>query len=455
MPAGRPGSGALEILATAWDKGSWDGEFRFAEPGTGKAIPIRWNLFVLKDPEAGQPFSLAAVCRDLTQIKATEEHLRQTQKMEAVGKLAGGIAHDFNNLLTAINGYSDLAMSRVEPGELHEFLQEIRKSGERAAVLTRQLLAYSRKQLLTPKLIGLNSILHNLESMLKRLIGEDINLRTRLAADLGQVKVDPGQVEQILLNLVFNARDAMPEGGVLEIGTENIYLDDSSDAMHMNARPGAYAMLEVRDSGVGMDEGILSQIFEPFFTTKEIGKGTGLGLSSVYGIVKQSGGNISVWSRPGEGAAFRIYFPIVEEESKTQATLPVSVPPETKRRRERILLVEDEVPVRQFIRTVLTGQGYEVVEAENGRRALDLTGDSASTFELLLTDVVMPEMSGTRLAQVFQGRYPEAKILFMSGYADEHLSQSGREVERDRFLQKPFTADQLLGKLIEVLEGKS
>ena len=387
---------ALGILDAAWVTGSWDGEFRFVQTGTGKAIPIQWNVFVLRDPDSGQPFSLASVGRDLTQIKSTEERLRQTQKMEAVGKLAGGIAHDFNNLLTSINGYADLAMAKVDSGELHDFLHEIRKSGERAATLTRQLLAYSRKQVLTPKSLVLNSIVQNMESMVSRLIGEDIALQARLAPDLGKVKVDPGQVEQILLNLIFNARDAMPNGGTLEIKTETVFLDDSYVATQLDARPGSYALLEVRDSGIGMDKETLEQIFEPFFTTKSIGKGTGLGLSSVYGIVKQSGGNISVWSEPGKGAAFRIYFPIIVEDRGPLAG--TSRPPrsEAEKGHGRVLLVEDEAPVRQFIRTVLAKQGYDVVEAKNGEEALELSGNPGLEIALLLTDVVMPGMSGVR-----------------------------------------------------------
>jgi len=456
---------ARRILADALSQGSWEGEFRLrvsvpggvpalgGGPAPEAAMPVWWNLFVLKDHETGRPFALASVIRDLTQLKETEEHLRQTQKMEAVGKLAGGIAHDFNNLLTAINGYAELALGQLADPDLREYLQEIRKSGERAATLTRQLLAYSRKQILIPKSISLNTIVADMEQMLRRFIGEDIELITRLDPALGVTRADPGQVEQIILNLVFNARDAMPNGGKLVLETGNVVLGENHTTNLLEAKPGPYARLSVRDSGTGMTEAIQARIFEPFFTTKEVSKGTGLGLSSVYGIVKQSGGSISVQSAPGSGSVFSVYLPIVAaNEILPSGPITPSFPGFPKGK-ERILLVEDEDSVRNFVRKLLEMQGYQVLESRNGVEALELARTRKEPILLLLTDIIMPRMSGPKLAEAFRPVHPEAKVLFMSGYTDG-LQATGELSGGDAdFLKKPFSATQLFAKIHDVLDS--
>ena len=382
------------------------------------------------------------------------EQLRQAQKMEAVGRLAGGIAHDFNNLLTAITGYSDLTLRRLQPDTpLRRNVEEIKKAGDRAASLTRQLLAFSRKQVLQPKVLNLNVVVSDMEKMLQRLIGEHIELRTVLASDIGSVKADPGQIEQVIMNLAVNARDAMPHGGNLIIETENIYLNEGYATRHIAVKPGAYVMLAVSDTGEGMSEETQSRIFEPFFTTKEVGKGTGLGLSTVYGIVKQSGGNIWVYSEVGEGTAFKIYLPRVDEAA--QEYKPSHEVEESLDGTEIILLAEDDERVRGLVRAVLEGYGYQVLEAEDGSAALSVSERHEGLIHLLLTDVVMPKMSGRELADQLAESRPEMKVLYMSGYTDESIVHHGVLDANTPFIQKPFEPEALARKVRELLDEEA
>lgn len=393
------------------------------------------------------------LANDVTERKALEDQLRQSQKMEAIGLLAGGIAHDFNNLLTAINGYSELSLRLLgeKDTRLRSNLSEIHRAGNRAASLTRQLLAFGRKQLLDVRSVDLNEIVDDLGKMLRRLIGEHIELKAVLQRDLHRIKADPGQVEQVILNLVLNARDAMPSGGTLLIETQNVTLDDEYASTHVAVRPGRYVLLAVTDTGVGMTEEVKERIFEPFFSTKEQGKGTGLGLSTTYGIVKQSGGNVWVYSEPGKGSTFKIYLP-AEELTDEESHLLKAISDETAGT-ESILLVEDEKIVRDLAQQVLESAGYRVFAARDTRHALLKIGDPAYQFDLLLTDMVMPDMSGADLAAEVRRRRADAKILFMSGYTDSAVFENGHIESGSSFLQKPFSASGLLRKVREVLDS--
>jgi len=384
-------------------------------------------------------------------LKETEEHLRQSQKLEGVGQLAGGIAHDFNNLLTVIIGFCSLAMrdlNREDP--LLANLEEIKKAGDRATSLTRQLLAFSRKQVLQPKILNLDSVVIDMEKMLQRVIGENIDLRAALEPKLGNVNADPGQIEQIILNLVVNARDSMPDGGKLTIETDNVYLDEEYVKDHVGAQVGPHVMLAVTDTGHGMDQKTLARIFEPFFTTKEMGKGTGLGLSTVYGIVKQSGGNIWVYSEIGRGTTFKIYLPRiddgVEEYRRSIEDAQVTTGTET------ILLVEDEAMLRKLAGQTLKGHGYEIVEASNGGEAIALSAQHKGAIHLLLTDVIMPGMNGRELATRMLQTRPSLRVLFMSGYTDDAIVHQGVLDESANFIQKPFMPDGLARRVREVLD---
>jgi PAS domain S-box-containing protein len=386
-------------------------------------------------------------CIDISGLKDTEEQLRQAQKMEAMGRLAGGIAHDFNNLLTAINGYSEMALGMVqEDTNLSDYLGEIKRSGERAASLTQQLLAYSRKQILAPIVFDLNETVKDMDRMLRRLIGEHIRMESALEPDLGLVRADPGQIQQIILNLVLNARDAMPEGGRLDFETSNVILDKNQGT---SARK-PHVMLAVRDTGSGMTPDVKSRIFEPFFTTKDLGKGTGLGLSSVYGIIKQSGGIVDVESEVGRGSVFRIYLPIVEAAKDPGATSP-ALPARGGKGMETILLVEDEETVRKFILRTLASQGYSVLEAKDGAAATRIA-EKHKNIDLLLTDVVMPNVNGALLAKRIKAMHPDIRILFMSGYTDNIFLPGGVIDPGSKFLQKPFGQADLQLKIKELLE---
>lgn len=387
-------------------------------------------------------------------LHLTEEQLRQSQKLEAVGQLAGGIAHDFNNLLTVITGYSDLLLRGLKAEDpVRLKVEEIKKAGERAASLTRQLLAFSRKQVLQPKLLKLNAIVSDVERLLRRLIGEDIDLLTIPEPLLGQIKADPGQIEQIIVNLAVNARDAMPQGGKLTIETSNVYLDNEYARNHSTIRPGNYVMLAITDTGTGMDSLTQARMFEPFFTTKTQGKGTGLGLSTVYGIVKQSEGNIWVYSELGKGTTFKVYLPRVDEVALIRAAQETFS--ELQPGRETVLLTEDEEPVRRLTRTILEMNGYQVLEAASGDEALLIYKQHGGRIDLIITDVVMPKMGGRELAQSLVALSPGVKVLYLSGYTDDAIVRHGLLDQKMAFLQKPFTPDSLLRKMREVLDANS
>jgi CheY-like chemotaxis protein len=374
--------------------------------------------------------------------------------MEAVGLLAAGIAHDFNNLLTAINGFAELMQRQISPNHPHQrYIGNILQSGHRAADLVRQLLAFSRKQIIKPKVLNLNTSVANMEKMLRRIIGEDIELSTDLAPELWPVKVDPAQIEQIIVNLAVNARDVMPEGGRLLIETANVALNNDYAARHFDLDPGEHVLLKVTDTGWGMTKETKSHIFEPFFTTKEMGKGTGLGLATVFGIVKQSGGDIQVDSAPGQGTTFRVYLPRVsevaavsEESNEDDVVLPKGT--------ETILLVEDEEAVRKLATNLLHQQGYTVLEASNGQEALQLIDefDPRPEIQLLITDVVMPKMGGKVLAEQLAAIYPQLKVLFVSGYTDHTLARQAVLHRETLFLQKPFSPITLAHKIREMLD---
>jgi signal transduction histidine kinase/ActR/RegA family two-component response regulator len=385
-------------------------------------------------------------------LRKSEEQLRQSQKLEAVGRLAGGIAHDFNNLLSVILSYSDMLSYELKPNE-HALadLEEIKKAGRRAADLTRQMLAFSRQQVLDLRILDLNEIVRSVNKMLTRILGEDIELKVLLAPRLAKVKADPGQVEQVLMNLVVNARDAMPAGGDLTIETANVELDAAYARDHVGVTRGPYVMLAVSDNGIGMDKAIQSRVFEPFFTTKELGKGTGLGLSTVFGIVKQSGGTIWLYSEPGIGTTFKIYLP--RAEGKVDWTPSLGPPTMTIRGTETILLVEDEDQVRKVASGILQKAGYHVLEARSPGEALLVSEQHPVKIHLLLTDVVLPKMNGRQLAERIGALRPKMKIIFMSGYTDNVIIQHGVLDSGVSFLQKPFTPDSLSSKVRQVLDG--
>ena len=397
-------------------------------------------------------------CEDITELKRAEEEkavlqeqLRQSQKVEAVGCLAGGIAHDFNNLLTVIKGYSQLSRIELKEGDpLRGNIDEIQNATDRAASLTRQLLAFSRRQVMEMKVLDLNALLRDLEKMLRRVIGEDIEMVIQLAEDLGRVRADVGQIEQVIMNLAVNAKDAMPSGGKLTIETANVELDESYARSHVDAKHGHYVMFSVSDTGVGMSPEVRERIFEPFFTTKEKGKGTGLGLSTTYGIVKQSEGHIWVYSVQGKGTAFKIYLPRVNEplEDIRKEVLKEELP----RGNETILIVEDEEEVRKLAGEILERQGYRILETPNGNDALLACERRKSPIHLMLADIIMPGMSGSELAKLLKPLYPEIKILYMSGYTDNAIVRHGVLEKGVNYIQKPFTLEGLARKVREVLD---
>jgi len=394
---------------------------------------------------------MQGVLYDITDQKRLEDQLRQAQKMEAVGRLAGGVAHDFNNLLMVIQGHTSLLGERLPEGSAERrSVEQIHKSSERAAALTRQLLAFSRMQVMQPRVMDLNSTVADMGKMLRRVIGEHIELILRYDTNLGRVKADPGQIEQVLLNLVVNARDAMPNGGKLVVETCNLALDDAGAHRLSPLRAGSYVVLSVTDTGIGMKSEIQSHIFEPFFTTKEQGKGTGLGLATVYGIVQQSGGHITVYSQPGQGATFRLYFPRVEEPADQGSG--VRPRPAIPKGSETVLLVEDEKEVRELARAALRRGGYSVLESEDGELAMRLAEEYSGTIHLLVTDVVMPHMGGPELAAVLQRARPGIKVLYMSGYSEFISSAQGGLGPFTYFLQKPFSLESLGRKVREVLD---
>ncbi len=430
----------------------------------------RW-LHTKKIPildDDGNPKWLLGISEDITERKAMMDRvrdlnaeletrvaertaeLRQSQKMDAVGRLAGGIAHDFNNLLSVILSYGELMAAEIpETDELYTELAEIRRAAQRAADLTRQLLAFSRQQVLAPKVTDLNQILVGMDGMLARLIGEHIEVRTIPTADISMILVDPNQIEQIIMNLVVNARDAMPKGGALVLETANVEFDQAYADTHEGVSPGQHVMIAVTDTGEGMDNATRARIFEPFFTTKETGKGTGLGLSTVFGIVKQSGGHIFVYSEIGKGTTFKIYFPRAQHVPKRSGSIAVSTPPHGS---ETILLVEDEAHVRELARTVLERQGYNVLAADGPTEALEIVARTP-TIDLMLTDVVMPKMNGRELADKLRPIRPKMRVLYMSGYTDDAIFHFDVLAVGVAFIQKPITPNALARKVREVLDA--
>ena len=420
---------------------------------SGRVIWIQLDVAVVRGA-AGEPLYFIGQIQDITNRRQLEEQFRQSQKMEAVGRLAGGVAHDFNNVLTVISGYSELALQRVGEGstgsehdEVREDLEGIKRAAARATSLTQQLLAFSRQQVLRPGIVDLNTIVAEIEKMLDRLIGEDIALVVTLDQTVGPVLADAGQLEQVILNLAVNARDAMPTGGTLTLETRAAALETALDGANGRIEPGRYVRLVVTDSGIGMDPATRDRIFEPFFTTKELGKGTGLGLSTVYGILEQSGGQIVVRTAPGEGTSFELYLP---ESARVDLDEPPWADSGAGGGSETILLVEDEDSVRGVARRMLERSGYRVLVAANGGDALKVCEAHDQEIDLMVTDVVMPHMRGVELAQRAERVRPGLRVLFMSGYTDNAIDPS---IDRSvSFLQKPFTFVELLGAVRAALE---
>jgi PAS domain S-box-containing protein len=424
----------------------------------GRVVWTQHRLVPIRDAQ-GRMVAIEGIARDITaqvrereQLRHVEQQLTLSNRLESVGRLAGGVAHDFNNILTTILGYAELLLDRIQEADpSHRLIREIHKAGQRATALTQQLLAFSRRQLLQPRVLDLNAEIRELRGMLERVLGEDVEIVVALDPDPGRIRADPTQIEQVLLNLVVNARDAMPQGGKLTIETAGVVLDEDYARRHVAVRPGPYVRVTVSDTGIGMDREVQSHIFEPFFTTKEKGKGTGLGLSTVYGVVKQSGGNIWVYSEPGQGTTFKLYLPRVDKTGEPipaeAATLPVRGGHET------ILLVEDESGVRDLATEILAGIGYRVLTARDGQHALEVAAAHAEPIHLLVTDVVMPRVGGRALADRLRPMRPDTRILFMSGYTEDAIIQHGLLVSGIAFLEKPFTPARLAGKVREVLDG--
>ncbi|MEI6042911.1 MAG: response regulator [Chloroflexota bacterium] len=425
----------------------------------GLVTPIEDSLASLKDSQ-GNINGVVLVFRDITPrkqaeeaLRKSEEQLRQAQKMDAVGRLAGGVVHDFNNLLTSILDYSNKLSNKLSEGDpLRQEVEQLQKASQRASTLTQQLMAFSLKQTLQPKVLDLNTIVTEMDGILRRVMGDDIELTTTLGSRLGRVKVDPNQFQQVILNLALNARDAMSNGGKFTLETANIKLDEDSGIQHIRVVPGQYAMLTISDTGVGMDLETRSHLFEPFFTTKEPGRGTGLGLSTAYGIVRQSGGHIWVYSEPGLGTIFKIYLPITSDPDEPAVLKPTSS--RLSRGCETVLVVEDEDGIRSLVRKLLQKSGYFVLEASHGIEALQVSEQYEDTIHLLLTDVVMPLMSGRELAERLALVRPNMKILYMSGYTREAIDHHGLLDPGLAFLQKPFTLSVLSQKIREVLEAE-
>lgn len=409
--------------------------------------------YVLKDRLNSLPVRVRRALREAEERherEALEQQLRQAQKVEVIGQLAGGVAHDFNNVLTVIGGFAELISETIPLADPRRAdFDEIKSATRRGADLTRQLLAFARRQVLAPRVIDLNAVVAAVHKMLQRLIGEDVDFVTVLSPDLGRVKADAGQIEQVLMNLVVNARDAMPDGGRLTVETQNVELDAVYARTHIDVQPGQYAMLAISDTGTGMSQEVLNHIFEPFFTTKEPGYGTGLGLATVYGIVKQSGGHIGVYSEVGRGTTFRIYLPRVDQP------LDVVTPPQPRASligTETIMLVEDEGPVRALARRVLEGHGYRVLEAPDGLKAIELARQHNGPIHLLVTDVVMPHMSGREVANQIASVVPGIKTLYLSGYTANAIAHRGVIDLKTPFLEKPFTPASLVSKVRDVLD---
>jgi len=431
-------------------EGNWVGEAQIRHMTRKPPVTVSMNVFGVNHPDSGELMSFAAVIRDISERRSLEEQLRQSQKLESIGQLAGGVAHDFNNLLVIISGYSAMLLDELRPDDrMRDRLEEIARAGDRAAALTRQLLVFSRRGQVEQKNIALNEVVKNLQKMLRRLIGEDIEMVISLGESAGVLRADPGQMEQIIINLAVNARDAMPHGGKLLIETGRLVADEEFARSHLSVSPGSYVVLSVADTGCGMSEEVKSRIFEPFFTTKGEGKGTGLGLSTVYGIVKRSGGSIWVYSEPGQGSTFKVLFPAMEGVSPDTASSTASgelVGTET------ILVAEDEDAVRQYVGELLMRRGFKVLKAANGRDALAIARAYPGRIDLLLTDAVMPHLSGLALAEQFAKLNAGVPVLFMSGYSDRQLQPTGLE---SSLIQKPFTPIALITAVRGLLDRKA
>jgi PAS domain S-box-containing protein len=453
------GDKPTRLLAQAAEHGSVEDEgWRLRKDGS--KFWARAAIAAIYD-EAGRLIGFSQLTRDLTVQKQAETdktlleaQLRQAQKMEAVGRLAGGVAHDFNNLLTVITGFSEILQMSIKPEDpLQQAVQEIVKAAGRAANLTQQLLAFSRKQMIQPTLLSLNDVVAQIERLLHKLIGEDIRLEPVFADDLAPVKADRGQMDQVIMNLAVNARDAMPKGGRLLLRTDNVVITPENGEPTGIVKPGRYACLEVRDTGCGMDEETKARVFEPFFTTKESGKGTGLGLSTVYGIVKQSGGFVTVESELGKGASFRVYFPAVQTEApaEPQADGTHLIKAPCKEKEATILLVEDEAGIRRLFQELLASYGYKVLTAQDGEAGVTVGSSYSGPIDLLVTDVVMPNLSGVEMAQRLLIKYPQLKVLYMSGYTDESIVQHGVLEPGIAFLSKPFKPQVLVDRVQQIL----
>ena len=429
----------------------WQGRLQSQRPDGGPCT-LEITVSPVRDDSA-RSFDLVIVARDITRQLELEEQLLSAQKLEAIGRLAGGVAHDFNNLLTVILSCADLALEELSPQHgVWKEVKEIQKAGQRAAALTRQLLAFSRKQVLEPRILDVNKVVADMEDMLRRLIGEPIDLELCCRAEVGRVTADPSQLQQVVMNLAVNARDAMPNGGKLTIQTSDVEIDEDYVDKHVEMSKGHYVMLAVSDTGCGLDASTRARLFEPFFTTKEKGRGTGLGLSTVYGIVKQSGGNVLVYSEPEHGTTFKIYLPR-SNAAVDEPTAGVSPPrARVSTGNETVLLVEDEELVRQLAGRVLRTAGYRVLIAGDGQAALALAEQTPETIDLLLTDVVLPQLSGRQLAERLLLLRPQLRVLFMSGYTDEAIAHHGVLIPGTRFIGKPFSIAGLTCKVREALD---
>jgi PAS domain S-box-containing protein len=437
-----------EGISTAVRTGAWSGETELAS-ADGRIMNVSQIILAHKGPDGALSY-VSTIARDITERKRLERQFLQAQKMEVVGHLAGGVAHDFNNLLTVIIGFGELSRDELpETSPVRRDIDEVLRAAHSASALTRRLLAFSRRQMIQPQILDLDATVQGMKTMLRRLIGEDIKFVVRSSDELGMVNADRGQVEQVVMNLVVNARDAMPTGGHLTIETANAYLDEVYATLHPGATPGAHVMLAIGDTGCGMDEGVRARLFEPFFTTKELGRGTGLGLSTVYGIVKQNGGSIWVYSEPGAGTTFKVYFP--RASASHSDVTETDIRPQNLDGVETILIVEDQAEVRAVARQTLQRHGYTVIEAAHGQEAIEQLEVHPTAIDLLLTDVVLPGMSGRQVAEELQRRKPDLRVLYMSGYTDDTITRHGVLDRSLAFLEKPFTADGLLQKIRSTL----